>query len=74
MFSQMSVCHSVQGVPYVTITHDALDLTVSPPWSLAFPTSDMGPPTPRLLLISGGQHWRPFQTCSPQVATSGGGH
>ena len=74
MFSQMSVCHSVQGVPYVTITHDALDLTVSPPWSPAFPTSDLGPPIPHLLLISGGQHWRPFQTCSPQVATSGGGH
>ena len=36
MFSLVSVCHSVQclcvwGGPHVTITHDALDITVQPP-------------------------------------------
>ena len=48
-----------------------------PPW-----TSDHGTscpsPTP-LLLTSGGHHWRPVQTCSPEIpipsgVTSGGGH
>ena len=30
------VCHSVQGGSHVTITHDALDLTVQgPPWPSA---------------------------------------
>ena len=38
MFSQMSFCHSVQGVPHVTVGHDALDFTLQGP-----PTSpDMG--------------------------------
>ena len=46
MFSQMSVCHSVQGVPYVTITHDALDLTVSPPLVPRLPHIRPGTPHP----------------------------
>ena len=46
--------------------------TAPPPW-----TSDLGPTL--LLLTSGGQHWRPVQTCSledptPAGVTSGGGH
>ena len=39
MFSVVSVCHSVHGGSHVTITHNALNLTVESP-------SDMGPPAP----------------------------
>ena len=73
MFSYVSVCQSVsqsvcpQGGLHVTITHDALNLTVQPP------TSNMGTP---LLETSGGHHWRLVKTCSleapPPVLTSGG--
>ena len=60
MFLQVSVCHSVQGAPHVTITHDALDLTVQaptpPPQDIRrgtpLQTSDLRP----LGVISGGQH------------------
>ena len=48
----------------MTITHDALDLTVQVP----------GPAS--LLVTSGGNHWGPVQTYScghPPGATSGGG-
>ena len=31
MFSVMSVCHAVHGGFHVTITHDALDLTIQGP-------------------------------------------
>ena len=49
MFSYVYVCQSVclstEG-PYVTITHDALDLAVQPPFHSTPPrTSDMGPPS-----------------------------
>ena len=72
----------------MTITHDALDLTVQPspqpcpldirhgtPW-----TSDMGPPSPALLVTSSGHHWRPVQACSlddfppPKPILTSGGH
>ena len=63
------VCPSVipsMGGPHVTITHDALDLIVSPP------TSDMGTPSPDIrsgypfLVTSGGHHWRHVHTCSSE--------
>ena len=89
MFSQIPVCHLVQGVPHVTITHGALDLTVQPPPPLCLPpspniwpgTSHTRPQTldlgSHLPLTSCNQHWRPVQTCSleyPPEVTSGGGH
>ena len=55
------VCLFTGGGPYVTISHDALELTVQGP----------------LLVTSGGLRWRPVQTCSfgdPPGVTSGGGH
>ena len=61
MFSYVSVYQSVnqsvcpQGGLHVTITHDALNLTVQPP------TSNMGTP---LLETSGDHHWRIVKTCS----------
>ena len=53
MFSLVSVCHSVQGGPVLTITHDSLDVTVQ---GLLAPAS--------LHVTSGSHHWRPAQTCS----------
>ena len=66
------VCLSFcSGGSHVTITHDALDLTVHPP-------TDMGPHSTGTspAVTSGGHHWRPVQTCSlqnlpPPVLTSG---
>ena len=82
----LSFCLLVRSL--VTITHDALDLTVQgPPSSPSFPqTSDLGPPQlhppapATLLLTSGGHHWRPGQTCPLEDlpislgATSGRSH
>ena len=63
----------------MTITHDALDLTVqpSPPalpsghqtWDPPAPALPSGhqtwdPPAPALLVTSSGHHWRPVQACS----------
>ena len=63
----------------MTITHDALNLTVQGP---SPPTRDMGPPpglSPfHLLVTSDSNYWRPGQTCSLEnpptlpVLTSGG--
>ena len=56
------LCLSVQRerVPHVTITHDALDLTVQ------IPIPAPAPPKFRhgiaLQVTSGGHHWRPVQT------------
>ena len=47
MFSVVFARHSVHGVGgiHVTITHDALALTVQPPASSPLPrTSELGPP------------------------------
>ena len=64
------VCLSVHEGGHVTITHDALDLTYSPPRH--------GTPCPPLLVTSGGHHRRPIQTCPLEdplsVLTFGGGH
>ena len=66
------------GGPHVTITHDALNVTVQGP---SPPTRDMGPPglSPfHLLVTSDSNYWRPGQTCSLEnpptlpVLTSGG--
>ena len=46
MFSVVSVHHSVHGGSHVTITNDALDLTVPQPQPLQAP--DMGPHQPFL--------------------------
>ena len=63
--SCLSVSHSInsKGGFSVTITHNALDLTVQglPPnmglqWA--------GPPAPYQVVTLGGQGWRPVQTCS----------
>ena len=71
MFSQMSFCHSVQGVPHVTVGHDALDFTLQgPPTSpdmglgtLSGPVPPvMGHPVHPLLVTCGGNHWKPVQT------------
>ena len=71
MFSQVSVCHSVWGSPHVTITLDALDLTVQVPLALFPSPSDIWPGTPwphpkpcPLWVTTGCHHWRPVQTCS----------
>ena len=67
------VCQSVQVVPHVTLTHDALDLTVQHPPPLPGPlprhlTVDPHPQTldlgSHLPLTYCGQQWRPVQTCS----------
>ena len=60
------VCLSVHRGPHLTITHDALGLTVQgPPPALPPPNIDMGPPQSHpLLVISGDHHWKPVQTCS----------
>ena len=56
MFSVVSVCHSVCHSVHrgsnVTITHDALDLTVQ------------GPQPHPQLVTSGGHYWRHIETCS----------
>ena len=62
------------GGSKVTITYDALDLTVQGPWPLCRVPSSI------LLVTSGGQDWRPVQTCPleditvqpPVLLTSGG--
>ena len=76
MFSVVSVCSL--GA-HVTITHDALDLTVQGPPAPALALPSLGPPctdTPPqrlashpLLVTSGGQDWRPVQTCSLEYLT-----
>ena len=71
MFLQVSVC--LQDGFYVTITHDALDLTGTYPrlvtsgvhlWTHRYlppqEWSDGVPP----IVTSDGDHWRPVQTCS----------
>ena len=81
------VCCS-QGVPHITITNDALDLTVqrapgsTPRDGTSLTLAPPGhqtwdPPAPAPLLVtSSGHHWRPDQTCSledpPPVLISGG--
>ena len=64
MFSLAFVCLQGRGGPHVTITHDALDLTVQPPLPHRHQTwAPPGPPTP-LLMTSHDHFWRPVQTCS----------
>ena len=73
MFSQMFVCHSVHEGPHITITHDALDLTVQIQSSLQGTGSILRtgrwslPPLyrapPLVLVTSGGHDRRPDQTC-----------
>ena len=68
MFSQASVCSWGGGGSQVTITHDALDITVPTPPPRQ--TLDLGNHPP-LLLASSGDHLRPVQTCElpPLVPT-----
>ena len=78
-----------QGVPNLTITHDALDVTVhsipSPTTSARHQTwyplhrhqtwETLPSPSPRLA-TSDGHHWRPVQTCSfenPPLGVTSGG-
>ena len=64
------VCHSIQGKSHVTITHDALDLTVqlpTPPPPL-YKVQSLGLP------CTGGQDWRPVQTCSLKGPPTYGQH
>ena len=58
MFSYVSVCQSVspQGGPHVTITHDALDLTVWGSQSQTLPP-DMWLPPPLVPAPPGHQIW-----------------
>ena len=65
----MSVCHSVHGGGggHVTITHNALDLTVQgctamPPGHQTWKPQPQ--PWPSLLVTSGGHHWTPVQASS----------
>ena len=77
MFPYVSV--SAWGGPHVTVTHNALDLTVLwPTPSHSLNTPQPGPPpshlnmrltTPGFALLqvpSGFHNWRPIQTCSFQ--------
>ena len=58
MLSVLSVRHSVhRGGPHVTITHDALDLTVQAPLDIRHCTP-LGPDPGPLLVTSGGHHWK----------------
>ena len=79
MFSRVSICHSVLGgdamwpLPIMHWTSLYKDLRGHQTW---------GPPTvtpDSLLMTSGGNHWRPVQTCSSldtplPLATSGCRH
>ena len=75
----VSVHHSVreEGVPMVTITHEALNLTVQGPL-LQHETWTPGLSPFHLLVTSDSNYWRPGQTCSLEnpptlpVLTSGG--
>ena len=69
------VCLSVYlstggGVPCVTITHDALNLSIQRPLAALVSPSVHRHPQPRpctegpQLVTSAGQDWRPVQTCS----------
>ena len=66
MFSVVSVCPLGFG-SHVTITQDALDLTLQDPPPVLDPIP--GPPytgtwLQPLLALPSGQDWRPVQTCS----------
>ena len=76
----MSVCPQVS--PHVTITHDALDLTVQSLWPQPCPPPDMRPEDPstpssdppdmRLAdhpwpSPASDYHWRPVQICSLDI-------
>ena len=69
MFSVMSVCPSVHRGSHVTITHNALDLTVQDP-----PNPGPAPPAHQtwdpLVPASGNQTWDTL----PPLVTSGGHH
>ena len=62
-----SVSQSVNGGPHVTITYDALDITVQcpapSPGRFGHQTWDPPAPVP-LLVTSVDHHWRPVLTCS----------
>ena len=71
------VCLSTGG-SYMTITHNAFDLTVQ---GILPQTWDLTVQAPSPLVTSGGHQWKPVQTCSlqdppvppaPLVLTSGG--
>ena len=87
MFSHVSFCHSIQVGSHVTITHDPFDLCVQPspmaltlasPWTWHLTVE--GTPLwtwtslyrDRLLVTSGGHHWRSVQTYSFQDPTCSG--
>ena len=57
------VCDSIQRGPLVTITHDAMNLTVQPHWpqTAGHQTCDPQLSTLPLLLTFGGQYLRPVQ-------------
>ena len=64
MFSLVSVylfTGGVAGGPHVTITHDALELTVQ---AAPLASTSSGPSPGPLLVISGGHHCKPVQTYS----------
>ena len=67
MFLQVSVI-LFRGGSGVTITRDALDLTIQS--LLGHGTLPTGTAPPHLLVTSGGHHWRPVQTCSLQDQNS----
>ena len=67
MFLQECVCLLGGGDPHVTITDDALDLTVQVPHPLSPPDIRLGTPLTSdvgTLLVTSGDHWRPVQACS----------
>ena len=73
------MCHSVQRRSHVTITHDTLDPAIQGPSVLVLPKTcnlTVQGPTGSLSVTSGGQDWKPVQTCllqdPPLVLTSGG--
>ena len=62
------VCLFVQWGSHLTITYDVLDLTKQPP---SPPPLNRDPPPTPLLLTSGGQDGKHFQTGLHEVVTCG---
>ena len=69
MFSQVCVCHSTREYPCVTVTHDALKLTVCRPLA-PLRHQTWKPP----LVTSGGDLFKLFHLGPTPKVTSHGGH
>ena len=60
MFSVVSVCHFVRRGSHVSITNHH----TGTPYLCTRNAPSQSSPHPALLMASGGQHWKPVETCS----------